>query len=206
MKILIDPGHGYDTPGKRSPDGRLLEYLYARQIAAAVVAVLKKEGIEASLLVTESSDISLAERARRANKVCDMFGRRNVCLVSIHVNAAGSDGKWHDATGWEAYTSKGVTQGDILAEALYDAAREILPAVLPSHDRKRLIRTDFSDGDSDKEASFAILRLTRCPACLTENFFQDNRENVEWLLSEAGRRAIVRLHVEGIRRYITRVG
>ena len=26
MKILIDNGHGIDTKGKRSPDGRLLEY------------------------------------------------------------------------------------------------------------------------------------------------------------------------------------
>ena len=161
--------------------------------------------MDASLLVPENCDIPLAERARRVNRVCDIAGSRNVCLVSIHGNAAGSNGKWHDATGWEAYTSRGVTQGDILAEALYDSAREILPAALPAHDKKRLIRTDFSDGDSDKEASFAILRLTRCPACLTENFFQDNRENVDWLLSEAGHRAIVRLHVEGIRRYMAGV-
>jgi N-acetylmuramoyl-L-alanine amidase len=26
MKILIDNGHGIDTPGKRSPDGVLREY------------------------------------------------------------------------------------------------------------------------------------------------------------------------------------
>ena len=28
MKILIDNGHGIDTPGKRSPDGVLREYAY----------------------------------------------------------------------------------------------------------------------------------------------------------------------------------
>lgn len=33
MKILIDNGHGRETPGKRSPDGRLLEYAYTRDIA-----------------------------------------------------------------------------------------------------------------------------------------------------------------------------
>lgn len=27
MKILIDNGHGENTPGKRSPDGKLREYL-----------------------------------------------------------------------------------------------------------------------------------------------------------------------------------
>ena len=28
MKILIDNGHGVETPGKRSPDGRFREYAY----------------------------------------------------------------------------------------------------------------------------------------------------------------------------------
>jgi len=38
------------------------------------------------------------------------------------VNAAFSDGKWHDATGWEAYTTKGKTKSDKLAECLYKSA------------------------------------------------------------------------------------
>ena len=33
MKVLIDNGHGAETPGKRSPDGRLREYAYTREIA-----------------------------------------------------------------------------------------------------------------------------------------------------------------------------
>jgi hypothetical protein len=28
MLILLDPAHGHKTPGKRSPDGTLLEYAY----------------------------------------------------------------------------------------------------------------------------------------------------------------------------------
>ena len=36
MKILLDNGHGENTPGKRSPDGKLREYLYAREIASMV--------------------------------------------------------------------------------------------------------------------------------------------------------------------------
>ena len=31
MKILIDNGHGENTPGKRSPDGSLREYAIRRQ-------------------------------------------------------------------------------------------------------------------------------------------------------------------------------
>ena len=37
MKILIDNGHGVETPGKRSPDGRFREYAYNRLIARAIV-------------------------------------------------------------------------------------------------------------------------------------------------------------------------
>ncbi len=38
MKVLIDNGHGAETPGKRSPDGRLLEYAYTREIAIRVAS------------------------------------------------------------------------------------------------------------------------------------------------------------------------
>ena len=41
-----------------------------------------------------------------------------------------------------------------------------------------------------------------CPAVLTENLFQDNREDVAILQSEEGRQRIVELHVEAIKNYI----
>ena len=48
MKILIDNGHGQETAGKRSPDGRLLEWSYNREIARRVVAALQSEHFYAS--------------------------------------------------------------------------------------------------------------------------------------------------------------
>ena len=53
IKILIDPGHGINTPGKRSPDGRFREYAYNRLIAKAIVQHLRYRGFDAQLLVTE---------------------------------------------------------------------------------------------------------------------------------------------------------
>ena len=67
MKILIDNGYGIETPGKRSPDGRLREYRYTRDIAAAVVSGLEQRGLDAVRLVSEENDIPLKERVRRAN-------------------------------------------------------------------------------------------------------------------------------------------
>lgn len=81
MKILIDNGHGRDTAGKRSPDGRILEWSYNREIAARVVAGLRNLNLDADLLVPEDEDISLKERCRRVNRICSQLGKTNVCLV-----------------------------------------------------------------------------------------------------------------------------
>lgn len=194
MKILIDNGHGAETPGKRSPDGRLREYLYCRVIAAEVVARLKARRYDAELLVPEQYDVPLGTRCARVNAKCRQFGAKNVLLVSIHNNAAGTGAGWMSARGWEAWTSRGRTRSDLLAEQLYQAAARYLPGMM--------LRKDLTDGDADKEGDFAVLRRTQCAACLTENLFQDNREDVEFLLSDAGYRAIVDLHVEGIIKFI----
>lgn len=193
MKILIDNGHGCNTPGKCSPDKRLLEWKYTREIAREVVKRLQAQGYDAELLTREDADVSLGQRCARANSWCDRLGLKNVCLVSIHCNAAGS-GSWMSARGWEAWTSVGRTRGDKLAECLYDAALKHLP-------KGTKIRTDMTDGDRDKEKNFTILYRSKCSACLTENLFQDNREDVDYLLSETGREAIVALHVEALMRY-----
>lgn len=68
---------------------------------------------------------------------------------------------------------------------------------------QRPFRMDTGDGDRDIESNFYILKNTLCAAVLTENLFQDNRSDVEFLLSAAGRRAIVSLHVEGIVNYLS---
>lgn len=123
MIILIDNGHGVNTPGKCSPDGKFREYRYARETAAEVVKRLRQEGYDARRLVEEEGDVALAERVARVNALCDTFGRKNVLLVSIHNDAAGADGKWHDARGFSVRVSPhGSAQSVKLAQCLYAAA------------------------------------------------------------------------------------
>ena len=74
IKILIDNGHGVNTPGKRSPDGRFREYAWAREIARAIVADCKDLGYDAELLVPEEYDVCLSARCYRANCWCDRLG------------------------------------------------------------------------------------------------------------------------------------
>ena len=215
MLILIDNGHGRNTPGKRSPDGKFLEYAYNREIARRVVADLTDRGYNAQLLVPEPEDIPLSERVRRINAAClshqsspaphqssparpgiSPTWHPNVILISIHVNAAGNGTKWLNATGWSCYTSKGQTTSDLIAECFYEAAKKNFPG--------KRIRTDYSDNDPDWEENFYILRHSLCPAVLTENFFMDNPQDLEFLQSRAGKQAIIDTHVEAITEYLTR--
>lgn len=194
MKILIDNGHGANTQGKRSPDGRLIEALYTREIAVRVEHELCKRGYETLRIVREEVDVPLSERCRRVNDICSEMGKSNVLLVSIHCNAAGNGAQWMQARGWEAWTSIGQTKADSLADCLYASAERFLSGMK--------IRKDMADGDPDKESGFYILKHTECPAVLTENLFQDNMEDVAFLLSEEGKQAITAIHVEGIIKYI----
>ena len=194
MHIILDNGHGLNTPGKRSPDGTFLEASYNREIAKRIVADLIDKDYDAQLLVPEDHDIPLSERAKRVNTVCSVLGKSNVILVSIHVNAAGNGSKWLNATGWSAYTCKGQTESDKLAECLCQAAIKNFPG--------HRIRTDMSDGDFDWEEGFYILRKSLCPAVLTENFFMDSQSDLEYLQSRAGKQAIIDTHIEGIVEYI----
>lgn len=206
MIILVDNGHGDNTNGKFSPkldfkipnefikDNRFREALYNRIVAKDIVDKLTAYGYNASLIVTEDKDVSLAERVRRVNTICNTYGASNVILISIHSNAAGNGTSWMNAKGWSAYTTKGKTKSDYLAECLYKRAEVNL--------KDRKIRKDLSDGDSDWESDFYIIKKTLCPAVLTENFFYDNKDDLKYLTSDEGIHQVVRTHIEGIIDYI----
>lgn len=191
-KIILDAGHGINTPGKRSPDGRFREYRFNRIIVNVIAEHLRLRGYDVDILVPEDEDIPLPERVRRANKLTCRIGHpvQDTIIVSIHANAAGNGSKWMKARGWCAYTCQGHTLSDELATCLYNAAKKYLPG--------QRIRTDYTDGDPDFEAQFYLLRNTYAAAVLTENCFYDNADDLRFLESEEGQKAIVALHVEGI--------
>lgn len=193
MKILLDNGHGYDTKGKRSPDGRLREYAWVREIAKRIESELRKRGLDVQRIVTEERDISLTERVRRVNNICKQVGAGNVCLVSVHINAAGSGG-WRTARGWSGWVfTRSSANSKRLAQLLYAEA-----------ERRGLQGNRSVPKEKYWTANFYILRYTNCPAVLTENLFQDNKEDVDYLLSEEGKQAITDLHVQAILKYIGR--
>jgi N-acetylmuramoyl-L-alanine amidase len=191
--VLLDNGHGKETAGKRSPvwsDGsQLFEWEFNRDIVRRIAEKLQADGIPYRVLVPEENDVSLTERARRANEYAKEFNGK-AYVLSIHANAGGG-------TGWEVYTSPGQTASDAIATVFFEeAGREFVP------DGWRM-RSDYSDGDPDKEANFAILTKTTCPAVLTENFFMDTEKDCRFIMSEDGRERIANMHVAAIKRVIT---
>lgn len=195
--IILGTAHLKSTPGKCSPDKKFHEYQYSRKVCQEVKAILESYGYKVFIDV-EADDLPMTQSKEliyRCKIVNDLHKKYGNCIyVSIHVNAAGNGSKWMNATGWEAYTSVGKTKADNLATCLYNAAKRNLSG--------KKLRTDYSDEDPDKEANFYVLKHTNCPAVLTENFFQDNKSDVEYLESDLGFYQIVNLHVEGILEYI----
>ncbi len=192
MKILIDNGHGQNTPGKRSPDMTFYEWKFNRKIAIPLVEELKKRGYDAERIVTEDAlDVTLSERVRRVNAWCNKLGRKNVILVSVHANAAGNGG-WYNARGFSVFCAKVASDASHrLAQSLYDAA-----------EARGLKGNRSVPKDRYWEANFTIIARTNCPAVLTENLFYDNKEDLAILKSEEGKKKIVDLHVEGIINYL----
>ena len=195
MKILIDPGHGVDTQGKRSPKGEfgvLREYAFNRAIAKPLVDRLKKLGYDAELVVSEDEDISLGERCRRTNKWCDKLGAKNVLFISVHSNASSNCETWQKPNGWcEFVYTKASSASKRLAQCLYDEA-----------EKKGLKGNRSVPPERYWTANFYVLKHTNCPAVLTENLFYDNHNDYLYLCSEKGREEIIDLHINGIVRYL----
>lgn len=193
ITVILDAGHGMETPGKRSPkwpDGsQLFEWEFNRDIVKRIQKQLDKSGIKYQILVPENKDISLQERVRRANKIYNDTKKK--CFgISVHANAGGG-------TGFEVYTSVGKTKSDDIATIVWEEMKIEFPS--------KKMRLDTSDGDVDKESNFYILKNTKSPFVLTENFFMDNYNDCQLILSESGRQKIANAHVRAIKKILMKL-
>lgn len=201
--FIIDNGHGTDTKGKFSPlfpDGsRFYEYEFNRAVVAKMIPKMDALGIKYDITVKELTDPSLGERVRRANALCDKYGVNKCLFISVHGNAAGNADKWMNARGWCVFTTEGKTKSDDYATIFYEEAEKLLPK------HGMTLRKDMSDGDPDWEYPFYVCRNTKCPAILTENLFYDNKVDVEFMKSEAGKDVIAQIHVNAMCRILDKL-
>lgn len=189
--VIIDNGHGAETPGKCSPDGRLREWQWTRLTGRRLAAALAEKGIESRILVPEDRDVPLHERCRRANSIA--AENPGTVLISLHSNASTAGGAWGTASGWSAFIANNAsTASEALASALFRRAAEA-----------GILGNRSTPPCGFNRASLAICRDTRCPAVLTENMFHDNRTDVGFMLSEEGIATIVRVHADGVADYFS---
>lgn len=199
--VLIDTGHGGQIDGKYDPraggrkfthpDGTtIFEGEFNKYIATGIIFELTKLGIPYVHLTPEYEDRTLQTRVDRANK----YRRKKCFFLSIHANAGPAP---NVGNGFEIFTSRGNTKSDKIATIFGEEFKKMFP-------NKRL-RTDFTDGDLDKESpNFFVLRKTAMPAVLTENFFMDNfQECKNIMMTREGRNKIIDFHVEAIKRVIS---
>lgn len=183
MTILLDNGHGSDTPGKRSPDGQLMEWRWTREVAAQVADRLETQGISAVRIVSEEWDVPLKERVKRVNA---WPGPK--LLVSIHANASGISEYWRNPHGWSVFVAKNAGDESKRMAQIFAAEAEKTAWTL----RRPSPNVDYWS------QSLAICRDTYCPAVLTENGFMDNRTDCSRLLSREGMNTIVDIHVSAL--------
>ncbi len=182
--IILDFGHGgidrhgnYTTaPNKmyRHDNGETAyEGVINRQIGGIIKSYLRVHNQRLNIITTvnedDPRDLSLSYRVRVANEL----DKDETIFVSIHSNASPN----HNARGFEIFTTVGETRSDQLATSIGNSVRSF-------YDRVNLkLRTDFSDGDLDKEVDFYVLRKTKCPAVLLECLFFDQWNDFSHLKS-----------------------
>ena len=192
MIICLDNGHAKSTPGKQSPDSQLKGYACTREIVKMLSDKLKQNGYKVFIVTPEiNEDISLKERCARINKVYKENNKKAIS-ISIHCNAAGNGSKWMSAKGWQVYVSPNASSNSKkLAQLLYTEAEKF-----------NLKGNRSVPKEKYWVSNLAMCRDTNCPAVLTENLFQDNKEDVEFLLSEKGKQTIVDIHYNAIVNYL----
>ena len=172
--FILDVAHGENVPGKRSPDQKHLEYLWSREICNRILLLSKHQDLD---VICPFLDIQrepgLTKRVKTYEKI---QSDKPKVMLSFHNNAQGSGENWMNARGFSAYTSKGQTKSDKVAEIIIDQFIKNFPEIKT--------RMEMIDGDKDYEANFTVL-MGNYIQVLLEVLFQDNKNDIEILDSES---------------------
>ena len=174
---VIDFAHGSNVKGKRSPDGKHLEWIWSRTVGKDIAAILKAYGYTIYYTNPLDTEGGLSNRVRVADSIEIKDGQIKL-LISLHNNAAGDGTKWMSARGFEVWTKKGVDLADDFSDMIFDSMKEWFPGL------KLRVVVD-KDLQRDKEGELAVLKTKTCFSVLIEYLFQDNKEDVALLTDEA---------------------
>lgn len=192
MKVLIDNGHGLETPGKRSLDGTFREAIWAREFAKLLEVKLIVEGITAIRITPEDCDVSLDERVLRVNKICDENPDEEILLFSIHCNAPNVGyGNWMAARGFNSFVSVNASKKSRRFAAMLQAY---------------MWQAGYKGNRAENPRGYcignlAICRDTKCPAVLAEYLYMTNDADLAMLRDSKHVNNMAEIFVKSIKYY-----
>lgn len=183
--VLLDAGHGVDTPGKRSPiwkDGtQLFEWEFNRYIVDKISQYLTASRIANIKLIATDNDVPLSERSNLVNNLYHKYKKDYfVYLYSIHGNAY----KNEKVNGIEAFTTVGLTVSDTIADITLQELAKLGWNMRYSGKTKL-----------NKDLDYWILKKTNCPSIITESGFYTNYEECKKMLDPYWRNQIALAHI-----------
>lgn len=190
--VAIDCGHGgvidgeHQTPEKtfKHDWGTFDEGTFNRAIGLCLSGLLLREDVSHYFTTDSKYDISLPVRTIRANNFQRKYPNKKHLFLSLHGNAF----KDSRANGVEVWTSPGETKSDKYATILYNSLKDV----------EWKMRSDFTDGDPDKESRFYVLVNTNMPAVLLELGFYSNSEEAKKMEDPEVQRELSELILKGI--------
>jgi N-acetylmuramoyl-L-alanine amidase len=174
LLIILDPAHGEEVEGKRSPDGCHREYKWSRERLKEIEHLLQAHGYTVAWTNETDREIGLSNRKHVANLLSQKDKSLVPLLVSLHNDASGNGNEWRQARGVSIWTSKGRTTSDIFADFFIQRICEWLPV------NRRIYSPAYLERDF--ENNFTVL-MGDYTALLIECCFQDNKEDVALLES-----------------------
>lgn len=178
FKVMLDAGHGYNTPGKRSPDDmREWEFNHAvALLARELLSLYENVEVQFSHDPTGKTDIPLDKRSEFANRWgADVF-------TSIHANAFGAGG-YNDVNGIETFVYETKPPNSL---------------ALATKIQRNLVKLTGRDNRGVKSANFAVLRETKMDAVLVECGFMTNKEELALLKSADYKKQCAKAIVDGL--------
>jgi len=178
IKIVLDAGHGPNTPGKRTPKFDDGTFMHEHEFNNAVIKKLKGKlnktnKFSVAVVSSDTEDIPLAERVAKEKSIKPQL------FLSVHANALND--QWGNGKGIESFYNKGSFKGEeycnifqknlIKDTGLYNRGAKSAPGPYYPH-------------------SLYVLKNTYAPAVLVECGFMDNKEEAKLLISDSYRELV----------------
>lgn len=208
--VILDPGHGPDTPGKRwvstgeasggengadaSIEPSFYEWKWNREYSKVLMGELMLRGYRVFLTVEgEEPDKALAKRVEFANNLKE-YNRNMHCLyISLHVDASENT----RAHGLSVWTTKGFTNSDVLADYIIESIKK--QTSYPTGYKVRL--NSPKQHEKDYEANFYVIKNAAMPAVLIEHGFMTNKEDRALLRQESTKTMLADATADGVDAY-----